>query len=154
MAHFEFKLVDKTFFGLNNEERVAKMDEIAKQREEEYATGKTWDESMQDNNPFPLWLKKLIRAMGFTTYDDLNQVYKVNTKGHDKDTSDEEYAEFKAKYEAEAKGDPEKLKWYEANHLTCHIRFDDEQTALSELDAYLSGGGKIEKKSPKRSQDQ
>ena len=88
------------------------------------------------SNPFPDWVREIIKEFGKAKFDTMNAEYKVRTPATDEEEAEIEYAAFKAKLDAAIKADPEKDKWSTTHHIQCRISFDDEVAAMAELEKY------------------
>ncbi len=115
----------------------AMLEENAERAKQASVSGKPNDVS----NPFPEWVRALIIKFGSgkAKFDRMNAEYKVRTDAEDEDESDDEYAMFKAEMEKASNESPERRSWYTANPIQVSTTFEDEKTAMDELEKYLGG---------------
>ena len=158
MANLEFKIVDKRFFKMTANERIAAMNKIhddqrnAAQNPQQSEDG--WGKTI---NPFPKWLKDLIKQLqrdnGGTSlkFDGDNKIYLLYFKG-DMDVADDLLEEFKEAYEnflknstaeavvgkSDAIANEEIRKWLEDWHPQVSVHMEDEGDAMRELEDHYS----------------
>ena len=114
MATLNFIVVDKTMYKMSDADRIKHID---KRAAEQAAQGKenTWSEKQNPVNPFPKWIREIIKSLGKTTYDRFGETYTVS--GIEDDEVEEKESEFKAKLEKARDEEADRAKWFDTYHV-------------------------------------